>query len=108
MPSCVFLDFPRFWWLALANAVAMLLYAGVPLLHRLGPLAAPVAIIVLFYADMLAYICLLGTGIGIQFYFLLGVALTVLYLGAEHVALTTASGAVAAALIDRRAADGAP
>ena len=95
----LFLDFTRFWWLAIGNTVAMLLYAGVPLLHRLGRLAGPVAVIVLFYADILAYICLLGTGIGIQFYYLLGVALTVLYLGTEYVALTIASGAVAAALI---------
>jgi adenylate cyclase len=95
----LFLDFTRFWWLAIGNTVAMLVYAGVPLLHRVGRLAGPVATIILLYADLLAYICLLGTGIGIQFYYLLGVALTVLYLGPEYVALATASSAVAAALI---------
>ncbi len=93
------LDFTRFWWLALGNAVAMLLYAGVPLLHRLGHLAGPVAITVIFYADLLAYILLLGTGIGIQFYYLIGVALIVLYVGPHHVVFTMASGAVGAALI---------
>jgi adenylate cyclase len=93
------IDFTRFWWLAAANAVAMLLYAGVPLLHRFGALAAPVAAIVLFDAILLVYIFLLGTGLGIQFYYLLGVAATVLYLGPAYVALSAASGAVAAALI---------
>jgi adenylate cyclase len=92
-------DFTRFWWLAIGNTVAMLLYAGIPLLHRLGHLAGPIVVIVLFYADMLAYICLLGTGIGIQFYFLLGVALAVLYLGPEYTTLATTAGVVAAALI---------
>ena len=95
----LFFDFTRFWWLALANTVGMLLYAGAPLLHRLGPLAAPVAVIVLFYVDMLAYICLLGTGIGAQFYVLLGAALPVLYFGPERITLTIASAAIAAALI---------
>ena len=47
----------------------------------------------------LAYTCLIGTGAGVQFYFLLGVALTMLYLGPEHIVVTTASAAVAAALI---------
>jgi adenylate cyclase len=95
----LFLDFTRFWWLAAANTVATLLLAGVPLLHRLGPLAGPVGAIVLLYADLYFFTYVLGTGIGIHFYYLLAVALTILYLGPEYVALATASGAVAAALI---------
>ena len=91
--------FAQFWWLMLANTLAMLLFAGVPLLHRLGSQAAAVATLILFYVEIIAYICLIGTGAGIQFYFLLGVALTLMYLGAEHIAITTASGAMAAALI---------
>lgn len=92
-------DVARFWWLIAANAVAMLLYAGVPLLYRFGRLTGPIVVIVLLFADMTAYIVLLGTGLGIQFYILLGVALMVLYVGPEDVALTTATAAVAAALI---------
>jgi len=92
-------DVTRFWWLSLGNAIATLLYAGAPLLHRFGPRTGPIVLIVLFYMDMIAYIGLLGTGIGIQFYILIGVALTVLYLGPEEVALATASGLTAAALI---------
>lgn len=92
-------DFTRFWWLATGNAVAMLLYAGIPLLHRFGRLAGPVAVTVIFYADVSAYVWLLGTGIGIQFYFLIGVGLALLYVGPEYVALAAVSGAVAAFLI---------
>jgi adenylate cyclase len=92
-------DFTRLWWLALANTVAMLLYAGAPSLHRLGPLAPPLAVIVMFYVEMLLALCLLGTGIGAQFYILLGAALAVLYFGPERITLTIASGAIAAALI---------
>ncbi|SJM31761.1 adenylate/guanylate cyclase domain-containing protein [Mesorhizobium delmotii] len=92
-------DFTRFWWLATGNAVAMLLYAGIPLLHRFGRLAGPVAVTVIFYADVSAYVWLLGTSIGIQFYFLIGVGLALLYVGPEYVALAAVSGAVAAFLI---------
>jgi adenylate cyclase len=94
------LDFTRsWWWLAFSNIVATVLYGGIPLLHRFGRLAAPVAVAFLFYADMLAYSWLLGTGTGLQFYFLLGAALIALYLGVEYVALTMVSGAIAAALM---------
>jgi adenylate cyclase len=86
-------------WLAVPNAVATLLYAGVPLLHRLGRLAGPIASTILLYVDMFVFICLIGTGIGIQFYYLVGVALTALYFGTEYVALASAFGAVAAILI---------
>lgn len=90
---------PALRWLALANGIAMLLYAGVPLLHRLSPLAGPVASVILVYTDLAIYICLIGTGIGIQLYYLVAVALTALYLGTEYVVLVAASGAAAAALI---------
>jgi adenylate cyclase len=86
-------------WLGAANVVSALLYVGVPLLHRLSRLAAPIASIVLLYANLFLYTSLIGTGIGIQLYYLVGAALTVLYLGSEYVALAFASGAVAAALI---------
>lgn len=90
---------PTLHWLALTNAVAMVLYAGAPLLHRLSPLAAPIAVTVLVDVDLLIYICLIGTGIGIQFYYLVGVGLAALYVGTEYVALLAAGGALAAALI---------
>ncbi len=92
-------DLTRSWGLATGNAAAMLLYAGIPLLHRFGRLAAPVAVTVIFYADISAYVWLLGTGLGIQFYFLIGVGLVVLYVGPEYVAFAAVSTAVAAFLI---------
>jgi adenylate cyclase len=92
-------DFARLWWLLLVHTVMMLLFAGVPLLHRFGPQAGGVVTLVVFTSELLVFICLIGTGAGIQFDFLLVVALTVLYLGAERIAVTTGSAAIAAALI---------
>ena len=87
------------WRLGVANVVLALLYAGIPLLHRLGRLVGPIASVTLLYTDLFVYVSLIGTGIGIQFYYLLGAALAVLYLGSEYVALASVSGAIAAALI---------
>ena len=75
------------WPLGIGNAVAMLLYASFPLLHRLGRLAGPIAFTGLAHADVFVFTCLLGTGIGLQLYYLFGIALTVLFFGIEYVTL---------------------
>jgi adenylate cyclase len=92
-------DPARYWWLVVWNLGAALLYAGIPLLHRANRFAAPGAATVLFYADMVAFVFLLGTGIGIQFYILIGAALAVVYFGSERMHIAIASGAVAAGLL---------
>jgi adenylate cyclase len=91
--------FTQFWWLAIAHAVGMLIFVGIPLLHRVGPQLGAAVTLLFFYLDVLLNLCLIGTGAGIQFYFLLAGALTVLYLGPEHIAVTAASWALATTLI---------
>jgi adenylate cyclase len=90
---------PRLWWLAVANIVAASLYTGIPLLHRFGRLAAPVALIVLFNGTVFVFIWLIGTDAGVQLYLLVGAALAALYYGSEHAAFAAASGVLAATLI---------
>jgi adenylate cyclase len=92
-------DPARYWWLIAWNLGAALLYAGIPLLHRAHRFAAPGAATALFYVDMVAFVFLLGTGVGIQFYILIGAALAVVYFGSERMDITIASGAVAAGLL---------
>jgi adenylate cyclase len=53
----------------------------------------------LLYADMFGYIYLLGSGIGIQFYYLVGAALAALYLGPDSKVLAVVLATIAAALI---------
>jgi hypothetical protein len=55
-------DLARLWWLLLVHTVMMLLFAGVPLLHRFGPQAGGVVTLVLFTSELLVFICLIGTG----------------------------------------------
>jgi adenylate cyclase len=92
------LDFAQLWWLVITHLVLMLLFASAPLLHRVNSLAAPVAVLCLFYADMLVLAWIFGTNTGVPFVLLPGAALAVLYFGLEHKRLMIAFAAIAAAL----------
>ena len=92
-------DPARYWWLILLNLASALLYTGIPLLHRAHRFAAPVAATILFNANMVTFVFVLGTGVGIQLYILIGAALAVVYFGSERIDITIASGAVAAGLL---------
>jgi adenylate cyclase len=83
----------------LSHVVWALLYACVPLLHRFGSLAGPAAAIIFLYVDVFVMTYLFGTHYGVQAWYLVAVALTVLYFGTEYIALSWVSAAVAAALI---------
>ncbi len=43
----------QFWWFALAHADAILFFADVPLLHRLGPSAGGLVTLALFSLEVL-------------------------------------------------------
>lgn len=92
-------DLARYWWLVAANLAGMLLYAVIPLLHRVDRFAAPAAVSVLFYADTVAFVFMLGTGVGVHLYILIGAALGVVYFGSDRRVVTIASGAAAAGLL---------
>lgn len=89
----------QLWWLTLVHTIAMLLFTSVPLLHQRGPLAGGLVTLAVFGSEVLAHTWLIGTAAGVQYYFLLVVALSVVYLGAEHIALTTAATFLAAILL---------
>ena len=85
--------------LAFMNAVAAATFAALPLLHFVGPLAGPSAVILASYAYCFLVVWMLGTNAGIQFYFVAGAALTVFFFGVHRIAMSLALGAVAASLI---------
>jgi adenylate cyclase len=93
-----FLDFVQLWWVFIVHIVLVLLFASAPLLHRVNSLAAPVAVLCLFYADMLVLGSIFGTGTGVGFVLLPGAALAVLYFGFEHKRLMITFAVIAAAL----------
>lgn len=90
---------PGLWKVAAINALAALVCAAIPLLHRFGPLAAAVCFISFLYVYFFVDLVLLGTGTGMQFYYLVGTALVVLFLGPEHILLASIFGAAAVAFL---------
>ncbi len=81
------------------TAVVALAYASTPLLHRFGPLAAPLTLVGVGYAFIFWVSSIVGTDGGTYFIYLTAAALGILLVGAERVLLSVIIGAVAAGLI---------
>jgi adenylate cyclase len=90
---------PGLWKVGIANALIALSLAAIPLLHRFGPMAAPLAFAVGTYVAIFIICSLLGTGTGMQMYYLVGVALVILFFGLDRIVLASAFCLVAAALV---------
>jgi adenylate cyclase len=77
------------WWVGVLNLVFAALFVAVPLLYRFGELIAPLTFFVSAYASV-GFICYtMGTGSGLQFYFLVSAALVVLVFGIERIVLAS-------------------
>lgn len=91
-------DFERLKVLVAINAIDALVWALVPLTHRFGPLAAPLALAGSVYASNFALTASLGTGSGIHLYYIAAAALSVLFLGVERMLLSAAVVVLGAAM----------
>jgi adenylate cyclase len=87
------LDGSAHWKYAAVVAVS---FALVPLLHRFGPLAAPLAVVAIAYIWLFGISLIVGIDGGILFPYLTAAALGILLIGAERVSLTVLIGAGAA------------
>ncbi|WP_203799413.1 adenylate/guanylate cyclase domain-containing protein [Mycobacterium heckeshornense] len=87
------------WRTQLVNLVAAAVFAAVPLLHRFTELVAPLIFIFTAYLAIFVICWNVGTGSGLQFFFLVTACLVVLQLGIEHIALAATLAAIAAALV---------
>jgi len=90
---------PGMWQRAIVNAAFAVVVASIPLLHRFGPLAAPLAFVVLAYAFLFRTSYQVGTGGGAYLHYLTATVLGILFLGTERTLLTAALSVVAAGLI---------
>jgi adenylate cyclase len=85
------------WWVGLLNLVFGAAFLAVPLLYRFGELIAPLTFFLLAYISV-GYICYtIGTGSGLQFYFLVSATLVVLVFGIERIVLASTIVAFGAA-----------
>jgi len=95
-----FLDpIPGRWWIGYVTLAASLVFASLPLLHRFGPLAAPLAFLASSYAFIFWVSWLVGTGGGAYLYYLTAAALGVLFVGVERRVIAAGLTAAAAALL---------
>jgi adenylate cyclase len=90
---------PELWWTGVVNIVGAAIYATVPLLHRFGDLLPPLTFIGTAYVSIFAICWFVGTGSGLQFYFLVASCLVVLQLGVDRIFLAASLAAIAASLV---------
>ncbi|WP_083089906.1 adenylate/guanylate cyclase domain-containing protein [Mycobacterium noviomagense] len=83
---------------AISYLLPAVIFALVPVLHRFGEFAAPVTFFGCVYLTIFIVCWTVGTGSGLQFYFLVTAPLVVLLLGDEHIVLASVVAAVGAAL----------
>ncbi len=90
---------PTVWWTGFINIVGAAIYASVPLLHRFGELLPPLTFIGTAYLSIFAICWFVGTGSGLQFYFLVAACLVVLQLGVDRIFLASLLAAIAAGMV---------
>lgn len=89
------------WRFGFVNLGSAALFLLVPLLYRFGELIAPLAFFLFAYVSVSTMCFAVGTGSGLQFYFIVAASLAVLVLGIERTVLagTLTALAVAAAIV---------
>jgi adenylate cyclase len=87
------------WKVGLVNASAAFVVAATPLFHRFGSWVGAVYFLGIAYVYFVLIMALLGTGTGMQSYYLVGTALSVLFFGTERIFLAAILGAVGASLV---------
>ncbi|WP_280831048.1 adenylate/guanylate cyclase domain-containing protein [Mycolicibacterium frederiksbergense] len=85
------------WRFGFINLVSAGLFVLVPLLYRFGELIAPLAFFLVAYSSVAIMCSAIGTGSGLQFYFLVAASLVVLVLGIERIALAATLAALGVA-----------
>jgi adenylate cyclase len=90
---------PQLWWTGVLNIVGAAIYATIPVLHRFGELLPPLTFIGTAYVSIFTICWFVGTGSGLQFYFLVAACLIVLQLGVDRIFLAAILAAIAAGMV---------
>jgi adenylate cyclase len=88
-----------FGYIGFVNLGTAALFAVIPLLYRFGELVAPLALLTAAYLSMTFLCWHFGTGIGVQFYFLIAGAAVVMVVGIERIGVAIAAAAVGVSLL---------
>jgi adenylate cyclase len=76
-------------WIGVLNLASGLAFLLIPKLYRFGDLVAPVVFILVAYTVITVVSTYVGSGIGLQFYFVVAAALVVLILGIDHMVIAS-------------------
>jgi adenylate cyclase len=83
------------WKAGAVNALAALIFASVPLLHRFGTLWGELTLILTVQPYLFSLTWLFGTGSGVQMSYLMVAALNFVLIGTERILLSAILGALA-------------
>jgi adenylate cyclase len=90
---------PELWWVGVVNLVGAAIYATIPVLYRFGDLLPPLTFMGTAYLSIFTICWFIGTGSGLQFYFLVAACLVVLQLGVDRIFLASILAAIAAVMV---------
>lgn len=87
------------WQIAMVNIGTAVLFVAIPLLWRFSDVLTVLVFVAVAYASVFFLAWTVGTGTGIQFYFLAAVTIVVLVLGIDRIVLAGVLAAVGALLV---------
>jgi len=87
------------WWLPIVNLGAAVIFALIPRLCGLGEVVAPVVFFVVAYTSITVVCVHLGTGSGLQFYYLAAAAIMLVVLGLDYIVLAMVLSAIGAVTV---------
>jgi len=87
------------WWVTAVNLGSAAVYFLIPRMCGWGELVAPLVFIAVSYTTIMVLTIHLGTGVGLQFYFVVAAAIMLVVLGIDHIVLACALSAVGAAAV---------
>jgi adenylate cyclase len=87
------------WYVGFVNLGTAAVLAVIPFLYRFGELVAPLVFITVAYAAITFLCWHLGTGTGVQFYFLIAAAAAVMVVGVERIGPAIAVAAIGVSLV---------
>lgn len=87
------------WWVTALNLGSAAIFVMIPRLCGMGELVAPVVFFVISYFTITVLCVYLGTGSGLQFYFVVAAAIVLVILGSDHIVLASILAAIGAATV---------
>jgi adenylate cyclase len=87
------------WWVTAVNLGSAIAFVMIPRLCGMGEIVAPVVFFAVSYFTITVLSVYLGTGSGLQFYFVVAAAIMLLVLGTDHIVLAATLSAIGAATV---------